>query len=123
MKLNQTPKHRGADRDGLPQFVSALLRAFGVAGSSGGLAVRAALIAACLVAVVLTMPLASGDDVRPEAEAAAPQAELSTTRGCGGLRRQARSPDGDLTSRTRATLSLRHGSLTRALTVIRSGTS
>ena len=75
MKLNQTPKHRGADRDGLPQFVSALLRAFGVAGSSGGLAVRAALIAACLVAVVLTMPLASGDDVRPEAEAAAPQAE------------------------------------------------
>ncbi|HKE39419.1 MAG TPA: hypothetical protein VKG21_06250 [Casimicrobiaceae bacterium] len=71
MKLNQPPKDRGADQNGLLRFVSALRRALSIAGSPRGLAMRAALIAACLVAAVPTTAVAGGDQFDAEA---APQA-------------------------------------------------
>src|SRR5262249_40371998 len=71
MKLNQPPKDRGADQNGLLRFVSAPRRALSIAGSPRGLAMRAALIAACLVAAVPTTAVAGGDQFDAEA---APQA-------------------------------------------------
>jgi len=77
MKFHQTLWHRCAIRDGLPQVVSALLRAF---GSPRELTVRIALIAACLVAMVPTAARADLGDTRPDA-GAAPQAAPANYQG------------------------------------------